>query len=275
MRILTIEQMKERKRLLGYSNEQLSILSGVPESTIQKIFSGTTAAPRRQTLEKLSLILAPDEGQAYDFSGSNAGKVAEPTIFDYLPRRKQGEFTVADLDLLPEDQRAELIDGVIYDMGAPTTIHQVIQLELATQLRQYIRTNKGTCIPMIAPTDVQINCDEFSMLQPDVFVVCNRDIFTKKNVFGVPDLVIEILSPSTRNKDTDIKLRKYRESGVREYWIVDPDKEKIIVHNFSDPEEAHIPRIYTFEDKIPVFIWDGNCLIDFAEIKEAFQFITD
>lgn len=275
MKILTIEQMKKRKQLLGYSNEQLSVLSGVPESTIQKIFSGTTTAPRRQTLEKLSLVLSKNEGYAYDFSGSNAGIFSEPTIFDYLPMKRQGEFTVADLEQLPEDQRVELIDGVIYVLGAPTTIHQMIQLELAVQLRQYIRTNKGNCIPMLAPTDVQIECDAFTMVQPDVFVVCNRDIFTKKNVYGAPDFIVEILSPSTKKKDADIKYRKYMDAGVREYWIVDSDKEKIIVHYFADPEEAHIPRIYTFEDMVPVNIWDGDCLIDFKEIREAFSFIQD
>lgn len=205
-------------------------------------------------MEKLSQVLARNEGKAYDFSGSNAGLVAEPTIFDYLPMKRQSQFVLSDFDQLPEGHLAELIDGVIYDVGSPTTIHQMMQGELYIQLRQYIRANNGNCVPMLAPTDVQIECDEFTMLQPDVFVVCNRDIFTKKIIFGTPDFIVEILSPSTRKKDTDIKYKKYLDAGVREYWIVDPDKEKIIVHYFADVEEAHIPRIYTFADKVLVHI---------------------
>ena len=101
------------------------------------------------------------------------------------------------------------------------------------------------------------------------------DIFTKKNVYGVPDFIVEILSPSTRKKDTQIKWSKFLDAGVREYWVIDPDKEKIVVHRFEDPEEVHIPRIYTFDDQVPVGIWNGDCLIDFAEIKDAYSFLSE
>ena len=129
-------------------------------------------------------------------------------------------------------------------------------------------------MPFFSPTDVQIDCDEFTIVQPDVFVVCNRDNITRKRIFGAPDLVIEVLSHSTRKKDTITKLEKYCEAGVREYWTVDPDKERIIIYHFED-EDDYIPKIYTFDDKVPVLIFGSQCLIDFKEIKEDFTFIPD
>ncbi len=275
MRILTIEQMKERKQVLGYSNEQLALLSGVPESTIQKIFSGTTRSPRHRTLEKLDFILRVKENHNYDFPGSSTGQVAESTEAYTIPKKKQGEYTVEDYEALPDERRVELIDGVIYDLSAPTTVHQVLQGEIYFQLRQYIHTKGGTCIPMISPTDVQIDMDEFTMVQPDVFVICNREIITRKRIFGAPDFIIEILSPSTRTKDATIKWKKYLEAGVREYWLVDPMKEKILVYNFTDEDTAHIPTIYGFQDNVPVAILDGDCLIDFSLAKDGYAFMPE
>lgn len=274
MRILTIEQMKERKQVLGYSNEQLSILSGVPESTIQKIFSGTTKYPRRQTLVKLDAILKVKEGDPYVFACDSTSTVAESADPYYVPKKRQGEYTVTDYEALPDERRVELIDGVIYDLAAPTVYHQFVSSEITFQLKQYVRANGGKCMTFAAPTDVQIECDQFTMVQPDVFVICNRDIIKRKRIFGAPDFIIEILSPSTRKKDTEVKLLKYRESGVREYWMVDPDKERIMIHHFED-EDDYIPKIYTFEDKVPVLMFGGDCLIDFKEIKEAGSFMDD
>jgi len=274
MRILTIEQMKERKQVLGYSNEQLSILSGVPESTIQKIFSGTTKYPRRQTLVKLDAILKVKEGDPYVLTCTTNSMVAESTDPYYVPKKHQGEYTIADYESLPDERRVELIDGVIYDLASPSAHHQIIVSEIAFQLKQYIRMKGGKCIPFSAPTDVQIDCDQFTIVQPDVFIVCNRNIITKKRIFGAPDFVAEILSPATRKKDIDIKFRKYLEAGVGEYWIVDPDKERIVVYHFAN-EDDYIPKVYTFSDQVPVNIFGGDCHIDFKEISDAFSFMAD
>jgi len=274
MRILTIEQMKERKQVLGYSNEQLALLSGVPESTIQKIFSGTTRSPRRKTLEKLDAILRVKDGDSYVFTYTNdTSKVAETANPYYIAQKRQGEYTVDDYEALPDERRVELIDGVIYDMSAPSTIHQIIQGEIAAQLRQYIRANGGKCVSFVAPTDVQIDCDKFTMVQPDVFVVCNRDLITKKRIIGAPDFIIEIISPSTKSKDMGVKLEKYADSGVKEYWLVNPDKMRISVHYFADEDEP--PRIYPFKSRVPVSIFGGECFIDFNEVYAAFSFITE
>lgn len=186
--------------------------------------------------------------------------------------KKQGEYTLEDYYALPDERRVELIDGVIYDMSAPTTIHQLIGLEIWGQLQKFIRKKKGTCIPFAAPVDVQLDCDDRTMVQPDVLVVCDRDKIIKRCVYGAPDFVVEVLSPSTKRKDGIIKLSKYISAGVREYWVVDPDKKQVVVYDF---QKEDYPVIYGFGGEIPVGIFDGECQIDFAEIYEYMRFLYE
>ena len=115
-----------------------------------------------------------------------------------------------------------------------------------------------------SPVDVQLDCDEKTMVQPDVVVVlCDRSKVIRRCIYGAPDLVVrDTLSPSTRQKDVTIKLNKYIAAGVREYWIIDPDQCQVLVYDFS---AAIYPVIYGFDAKIPVAIWDGDCVIDFQD----------
>ena len=255
---MTIEEMKERKRQLGYTNEQISDWAHVPLSTVQKVFSGATQAPRYETLRAIERVLT-------DRSAEASLTVREATIEYGRPvAKRQGEYTVADYYAWPEDERIELIDGVIYDMGAPYLIHQGLVSELSYALKSYIRQKNGKCKVFEAPVDVQLNCDNKTMLQPDVMVICNHDRMTSKNVQGSPDLVIEVLSDGTRKKDMTIKLNKYVSAGVREYWIVDPDKEKILVYDIENDLSV---AIYGFTDMVPVKIFGDECQIDFKEIS--------
>lgn len=185
--------------------------------------------------------------------------------------KKPGEYTLEDYYALSDDRRVELIDGVIYDMAAPKDIHQIISARLWKQLDAYIEKEQGKCIPLCAPIDVQLDCDDKTMVQPDIIVVCDREKF-KGVIYGAPDLVIEIISPSTRKTDAYLKLTKYKYAGVREYWLADTDRKKIIVYDLEGDE---IPVIYGFEDKIPVGIFEGNCVIDFAKINEYIQFLYE
>ena len=190
----------------------------------------------------------------------------------YLAHKVQGEFTIEDYYLLPDDHRAELIDGVIYDMTAPTYIHQGIECEIHGFFRDHIRKNNGKCMSFLAPADVQLDCDNRTMVQPDVFIICDRNKLNKKVLYGAPDLIIEILSPSTRNKDIITKTHKYRNAGVLEYWIVDPMKKQVRVYEF---EKDNSTALYTFDDKVPVGIWDGECMVDFKEIYDYIKFLED
>ena len=252
---MTLAEMRERKKELGYSYEQIADMSGVPLSTVQKVFSGATRSPRYETLLAIELVLK-------DYSTSRVGEAAHQ--YGSRPVKKQGDYTIEDYYNWPEDERIELIDGAIYDIGAPTFAHQDIMIEIAYILKKYIKEKKGKCMVQVAPLDVQLDRDNKTMVQPDVMVICNKDNVTNKNIFGAPDLVMEVLSKSTRKKDMGIKLAKYINANVREYWIVDIEKERVIVYDIE--HDIHV-TIYTFENKVPVGIWNNECEIDFSEIK--------
>lgn len=123
------------------------------------------------------------------------------------------------------------------------------------------RKEHGACQVFIAPTDIQLDKDDDkTMVQPDLSVVCDETKITEKCIVGAPDFIVEILSPSTREKDSLIKVNKYRETGVREYWMVDIDKKKVIVYNF---EKDCIPAILGYDKSIPVQIYGGKLEITF------------
>lgn len=275
---MTIEEMKEKKRQLGYSSEKLSELSGVPVGTIQKIFGGFTKTPRYKTLQALEKVFKEEESRSavqYELhnSGQSAMMVREPAVaYDAGAGKGQGEYTIEDYLELPDDKRAELIDGVLYDMASPSVIHQLIAGQIFAQLNSFLRKKKASCVPCIAPIDVQLDCDERTMLQPDVLVVCDRVKIQRTKIFGAPDLVIEILSKATRRKDMVVKLAKYADAGVREYWLIDPDKQNVLVYDLKDME---FPVIYGFDTKIPVGIFGGECQINMRDIREYMEMIGE
>lgn len=251
---MTIDEMREKKRVKGYSCEQIAELSGVPLGTVQKIFSGETRAPRYATLQALERIFRdetvfPDEARE---------------IGNYSVARKQGEYTAEDYYALPDERRAELIDGIIYDMSSPTFVHQSIVSEIHWQISDFIRKNRGQCQVLTSPVDVRLDCNNKTILQPDLLVLCDRDKIMRWGIMGAPDFVLEVLSPSTKWKDAIKKLEKYRSAGVREYWMIDPDKQKLIVYQF---EEEVYPAVYGLEGKVPVGIYEGSLQIDMDLIR--------
>ena len=193
-------------------------------------------------------------------------------VVPYLASKQQGEYTIDDYYAIPDEYRTELIDGVIYDMAAPTVIHQIVIAVIGNKLFNYVEKKKGKCIVLPAAVDVQLDCDDRTMVQPDILVVCKKEKMKKRNVYGAPDFVVEVLSPSTRKKDIYIKKEKYQKAGVREYWMVDTEKERVIVHRF---EKNNLSVIYTFKDKVPVGIWEGECKVDFAEIARRIEFLNE
>ncbi|MBR1478189.1 MAG: Uma2 family endonuclease [Lachnospiraceae bacterium] len=270
---MTIEELKQRKRELHLSNSELSKLSGIPLGTVQKILSGTTESPRHNTIAALESVLKPRD--EYSLSGGNSSYVCE-AVPEYglnnsmstYPR--QGEYTLKDYLALPDDKRVEMIDGVFYDMSSPTTIHQMIATKICNAIMNFIEKNGGNCIPFIAPTDVQLDCDDRTIVEPDVFITCDRSKIKRARLFGAPDFIVEVLSPSNRRHDMCLKRNKYENAGVREYWIVDPDRKKVIVYLFGEEPDTFV---YGFDDKVPINIYDGDCMIDFADIYKYISFI--
>lgn len=176
------------------------------------------------------------------------------------------DYTVEDYEALPEDTRVELIDGQFFEMWAPSLGHQAVSMELSVQIRNFIRKKGGGCSVFAAPADVQLDRDDRTIVQPDVIVVCDKKKLGKKRVAGAPDFIAEILSPSTREKDMFLKLMKYKKAGVREYWMIDLDKGRVITYDF---EADDIPVIHGMDETVPVKIFAGELAVDLSEIQKA------
>lgn len=167
--------------------------------------------------------------------------------------RKEETYTMEKIYALPDGERAELIDGKIYYMAPPSTKHQRLLNYIITEINLYIRESDGDCEVFPAPFAVFLEGNDKNYVEPDISVVCDRDKITDKGCNGAPDWVIEIVSPSSRKMDYFKKLFKYRTSGVREYWVVDAEKELVTVYDFvhDDMEE------YSFGADVPVGIYEG------------------
>ena len=160
-------------------------------------------------------------------------------------------YTVDDIYTLPEGERAELIDGQIYYMAPPNRKHQDIAGELFGTIREYIKSHNGSCKPYIAPFAVFLNESDKNYVEPDICVICDTNKLNEKGCVGAPDWIIEIVSPSSRPMDYYKKLFQYRTAGVREYWIVDYERNLVTVYDFQNDNAAN----YTFTDDIPVGIY--------------------
>ncbi len=247
---MTIQEMREKKKEAGYSDAQVADWSGVSLETVKKIFSGETETPGYDTLQALEQIFTERQ------------TVRENVSYQ---ADRNGSYTVDDYRALPDDQRVELIDGYFYDMAAPTFGHQSIGGEIYRQIANFIMERGGACRPFIAPVDVQLDCDDRTMVQPDVGIVCDPSKIQQFGIYGAPDFLVEVLSPSTKKKDLTLKLAKYMEAGVREYWTVDITQQRLLVYFF---ESEVYPVIYSFEKPVPIGIYDGMLAIDFSNIAK-------
>lgn len=178
-----------------------------------------------------------------------------------MPLPQERIYTIEDIYALPEGERAELIDGQLYMMAPPNRKHQAIARELFSSIDSYIKSKGGSCEPYFAPFAVFLNEDNGNYVEPDISVICDKSKLTDKGCSGAPDWIIEIVSPGSRRMDYFTKLFKYRTAGVREYWIVDPEKNRITVYNFESEDTGD----YTFADSVKAGIYD-NLSIDFSKI---------
>ncbi len=170
-----------------------------------------------------------------------------------MPLPKSNNYTIEDIYALPDGQRAELIDGQIYDMAPPSYLHQKLVMELSATIRDYIKSHGGSCEILPAPFAVFLNQDDHNYVEPDISVICDPNRINDRGYNGAPDFIIEIVSPSSQRMDYLTKLFKYRTAGVREYWIVNPMKESVQTYLFGDIEDFNQ---YSFDDEIPVGIYD-------------------
>ncbi|MCL2435603.1 MAG: Uma2 family endonuclease [Lentimicrobiaceae bacterium] len=183
-------------------------------------------------------------------------------------------YTYADYLTWIDDQRRELIDGFIYLMSAPKRIHAQITRELNVFIGSFIKKNKGKCQVYHAPFDVRIPIEGskeddkiYNIVQPDICVICDLSKLDDRGCIGAPDLIVEVLSPSTAQKDWSKKFNLYEEAGVREYWIIDPKAKTVHVFLLQPDNMYDLGTIYECNEKAPVHIFEGLEI----DLKELFE----
>lgn len=178
-------------------------------------------------------------------------------------------YTYKDYLTFPDDERIEIIGGELYNMGSPSVIHQSLITNLIFEIQSYIKSNKGDCKVFTAPFDVVLKNDDedveksSNVVIPDISIICDKNKLNDgKKCVGSPDMIIEIVSPSNASNDCVRKLGLYEKFGVKEYWIVDPRDKIILVYSLTDNKYG-MPKMYTFNQKIKVNIYD-DLEIDFS-----------
>lgn len=180
-----------------------------------------------------------------------------------MPFPKDHKYTAEEFFKLTSEsnsERYELINGEIVALAAPSELHQTLTLRIASKIDAFILANKGKCKTIMSPFDVVL--DDGDVVQPDVMVICDENKRDGKRCNGAPDFIIEVTSSNYAHDYID-KLELYRRTGVREYWIVDPLYEKVVVYFF---EKSDFPNIYTFDSVVPVNIYDGKLTIRVKEL---------
>ena len=180
-----------------------------------------------------------------------------------LTQQESQRYTYAEYCEWDDDERWELIDGIPYAMAAPTRSHQSILRDIVLQIGPFLRGK--TCEMFFAPFDVRLNVDTFdnTVVQPDIVVYCDESKLDDKGGIGTPDMAIEILSQSTASHDMIRKYMLYMNVGVREYWIVDPVTQTVVVHILEDG--GYKGRVFEKTDTVPVTVLEG-CVVNLAEV---------
>lgn len=243
---MDIFELKEMKKAAGLTNQEIADLSGIPFSTIHKIFSGATKNPRYSTLLAIEEVILTRTKIPFSYrENSYQPMMVEEAAAPYLCKARK--YQMEDMENLEEGVRAELINGSIYMLGAPNRKHQYILSNMMFQIMTHIDKNKGKCHVYPAPFDVKLYGDDSTIVQPDITVICDTDKLTDRGCSGAPEWVIEIASTSNFKHDFVTKLMLYQIAGVKEYWIVDPQEEMVYVHNFENTKKS---RSYTFEESV-------------------------
>ena len=186
-----------------------------------------------------------------------------------LPEKNK-KYTYADYLTWSEEERWEIINGIPYLQAAPTWQYQAVLLELARQFANYLQDK--SCRVFTAPFDLRIpeanekDEETTNVVQPDIIIICDKSGLKKTGYYGVPELIIEVVSPSTGQKDKIEKFNLYEKAGVKEYWIVEPDEKVVMVFTLEEGRYGR-PQMYSEEDKVKVSIFD-NLVI---ELKPVFE----
>lgn len=184
---------------------------------------------------------------------------------------EQHRYTYADVLAWDEGERAELIDGEVFLMApAPSRGHQRISFEMCRQLGNYLEGKR--CQAYSAPFDVRLfekdgdaPEDVDTVVEPDITIVCDPSKLDDRGCKGAPDMVVEILSPSTQRHDRLVKLGLYQRAGVREYWIVNPEDQTVQVMLLDGGGVLQLHEVYDRAGVAKVNVLDG-CFIELSKV---------
>ena len=212
----------------------------------------------------------------YEFPPNEPATVAEEPFVMYgtLDLDESKRYTYADYLTWLDDKRRELINGFIHLMSAPMRVHADVSAELFTFIKTFIKKRKGECRVYYAPFDVRLPKNNeteddkiYNVVQPDICVICDLSKLDGKGCIGAPDLIVEVLSPSTLKYDWNYKFNLYEAAGVREYWIVDPKAKVVNVFLLQPDGKYDLGTVYECNQKAPVYIFEG-LEIDLNELFE-------
>ncbi len=295
---MTVEELKARKKKLKLSTKELAFLAELPVSTVSKIFTGETKNPSYITIEKLADTLGKEERLARLYAYEQAMEqyfkdhpedAGDQKKFESIYRwehhlnnapipyavpiedfsrtednlaRQYKFLTTSDLADLGEHRNYQLINGHLIIAEMAGVKHQRMVRYIGRQIDAFIHDNSGACEVFDGGVNVYLDEDDYTLVIPDIAVICDATMIDEKGIQGPPDWIIEVVSASTRKIDYHKKLHKYMDSGVREYWIVDMDRQKVTVCINGEPMQI---SIYSFDQDIPVTIYDKKLVIEVNE----------
>lgn len=184
--------------------------------------------------------------------------------------KENKKYTFADYLTYPEDERWEIIDGVPYMQAFPTPLHQEVLTELVRQMANYLKDKSCKVYPapfcVRLPLGTEKNENEVkNIVEPDISIICDKSKIDDKGCNGAPDMIIEVISPSSIKMDRVVKFNRYEKSGIKEYWIVEPDQKLVSVVVLQINQKYGRTEIYTEDDTISVSILP-DLVIDLREV---------
>lgn len=250
---MDIFDLREKKKAAGLTNQEIADLSGIPFSTINKIFSGATKNPRYSTLLAIEEVILSKSRIPFTYNeNSYQPMMVQESASPYM--YKVRKYQMEDIEKLEEGVRAELIKDSLYMLASPSRIHQFILSKIMFQIMSHIDKNHEKCHVYPAPFDVKLFCKDTTVVQPDISVICDTDKLTDSGCSGAPEWIIEIISESNFKHDYVTKMMLYQTAGVKEYWIVDPKETLVYVYDFENTKNS---KTYSFDETITCITLEG------------------
>lgn len=245
------ENLKLARKARGYTQKEIAEKIGMSNSSYCLYESGDRE-PNLVTLQKIAqtLFVSVDElFGLYDFGTKDLIRDASERY------HTRPSFTCQEYYELPDWNYAELINGELFYLSSPSRIHQELVGGLFYVIQSYIKNKKGNCKVYTSPFAVKLSEEDNTIVLPDICVICDTEKLDDRGCNGAPDFIVEILSPSNIKRNTIEKLKLYSDYKVKEYWIIDPEKEKVLVYHLKD--NSSIPGIYGFDCEIKVGIFES------------------